>query len=144
MTTLFVAETAIMELLRERMPEADIQPVIPAETAGPAIGFRHNSSSPAFQRPDSTGAGSTRMWDEHVYQICAVAPGRTLAVVEQLASEIEMALLYVQGFQPSSGGVVHQLTLDSHIRMSYEGGDGILRQVAGGFYRLRVSVNPLS
>lgn len=144
MTTLFVAEAAIMQLLRERMPEAEIHPTIPADTAGPAVGFQHNSGGPVFQRPDSVGAGSTRAWDEHVYQICAVAPGLTLSVVEYLASETEKALLPVCGLELSSGGIVHQITLDAPLRMSYKGADGILRQVAGGLYRLRVSVDPLS
>ncbi len=144
MTTLYVAEAALLQLLRERMPEADIHPAIPADAAGPAIGFQHNSGRPVFQRPDSMGSGSSRVWDEHVYQVCVVAPGSTLSVVEHLASEIDKALMPVCGLEVASGGIVHQVTLDAPLRMSYLGEDGLLRQVAGGFYRLKVTVDPLS
>jgi hypothetical protein len=97
-----------------------------------------------WQWADGRGEGSDAVWDEVVYQVVAVARGRTLAVVAEADLQIERALADARAITLESGAIVHQITRESPIRMSVPGEDGVLRQVSGGLYRLKVSPAPLS
>jgi hypothetical protein len=139
-----IAEEALLIRLRAFLPGMTVEPVIPQDADGVAVGFSYQHGSPMWQWADGRGEGSDAVWDEVVYQVVAVARGRTLAVVAEADLQIERALADARAITLESGAVVHQITRESPIRMSVPGEDGVLRQVSGGLYRLKVSPAPLS
>lgn len=144
MITCQYAEDALLIRLKSYLPGVTVEPIIPLGASEVAVGFQFQHGSPMWQWADGRGEGSDAVWDELVYQVVAVARGRTYAVVADADLQIERALSDARAITLESGAVIHQISREAPVRLCLEGEDGVLRQVAGGLYRLKVSPAPLS